>query len=170
MRNESCSDAVLEADLGSLRSSNRRKIHMSGQKKIPVDQETGTGNRTCGNGDSGHRQILAGENGGFHSLSFGDPLAETPRLSQHSHFWKKTKLFACSSSCRVLKRIPVKFCFYGYRDGSERGISVCVWEREKRETETVSSDFGQERRDGREMSKGVCVFELEILLMAMGFN
>lgn len=49
-------------------------------------------------------------------------------------------------------------------------VCVCVWEREKRETETVSSDFGQERRDGREMSKGVCVFELEILLMAMGFN
>lgn len=54
------------------------------------------------------------------------PCRNTTTLSTLPFLKKKTKLFACSSSCRVLKRIPVMFCFYGYRDGSERGISVCV--------------------------------------------
>lgn len=54
---------------------------MSSQKKIPVDQETGTRDPISGGRDSGYGGTFAGENGIFHSLGFGDSFAETPWLS-----------------------------------------------------------------------------------------
>lgn len=76
MRKESGSDAVLEADLGILSSSDGGDINMSGQEEIPVNKESSAGD----SGDSGQCGALSGENGGFHSLGFAHSFAETPFL------------------------------------------------------------------------------------------
>lgn len=68
VRDEASSDAILEPDLRTLSSSNRRNINMSSQEEIPVDQESGAECSIAGAGDCGHSGALTGENGGLHSL------------------------------------------------------------------------------------------------------
>jgi hypothetical protein len=83
MRNKARRDTVVEPDLGTLGSCHGRKISVSGQEQIPMDQEPGAG---AGAGDSDHGGGFVRENGGFHSLGLSHAFAETPRVSQNAHF------------------------------------------------------------------------------------
>lgn len=82
MREESGGDAVMEADLGGFGGGDGREIEVSGEKKIPVNEESCTGSNTVwsGDGDSSHRLSFAGENGAFHLLGFAHSFAEAPRV------------------------------------------------------------------------------------------
>lgn len=71
----------MEPDLGTFGSCHGRKISVSGQEQIPVDQEPGTG---AGNSDHGGGFVR--ENGSFHSLGLPHTFTETPRVSQNAHF------------------------------------------------------------------------------------
>lgn len=85
MRNKARGDTVVEPDLGTLGSCHGRKISVSGQEQIPVDQEPGAG-AGAGAGDSDHGGGFVRENGSFHSLGLSHAFAETPRVSQNAHF------------------------------------------------------------------------------------
>lgn len=92
VRDEASSDAILEPDLRTLSSSNRRNINMSSQEEIPVDQESGAECSIAGAGDCGHSGALTGENGGLHSLRLAHSFAKAPGLNQNSHSQKAISL------------------------------------------------------------------------------
>lgn len=87
MREESGGETVLEADLGGFGGGDGREIEVSGQKKITVNEKSGTGSNTIwsGDGDSSHSRSFAGENGTFHLLAFAYSFAEAPRVQYHTH-------------------------------------------------------------------------------------
>lgn len=80
MREESGGDTVLETDLGGFGGGDGREIEVSGQKKIPVNKESGTGSNTIWSGDrdSSHRRSFAGKNGSFHLLAFAYSFTKAP--------------------------------------------------------------------------------------------
>lgn len=89
VREESGGDAVLEADLGGFGGGDGREIEVSGEKKIPMNEESCSGSNSTvwsGDGDSSHRRSFAGENRTFHLLAFAYSFAEAPRVQYHSHY------------------------------------------------------------------------------------
>jgi len=80
VREESSSDTVLKADLGGFGGGDGRKIEVSGQKKIPVNEESSSRSNTIWSGDrdSSHRRSFAGKNGTFHLLAFANSFTKAP--------------------------------------------------------------------------------------------
>lgn len=80
VREESSGDTVLEADLGCFGGRDGREIEVSGQKKIPVNEESSSGSNPIWSRDrdSSHRRSFAGENGSFHLFAFAYSFAKAP--------------------------------------------------------------------------------------------
>lgn len=127
MRNKGGSDAVLEADLAGLSSSNGGEIKMGGEKKGPVDQKTGGGSGgggapIGGGGDSGNGGAFAGKNGGLGPLGLANPFAETPGIGQNTNTHWNEEL---GSSTRIMDLEMAVAAAFAFHSKGQCQVRIC---------------------------------------------